>query len=90
MLVNENGPADIFEKLRAYMGVMRDADAPDMPYASPESIVGNLLLCVWCTSVWVALLFTLLWAINPALSVLCALPFALSAVACFADWKINK
>ena len=50
MLVNERGPFDMFIRLRNKMGFMHD-DAGHV-IARPD---GNVLSCIWCTSVWIAL-----------------------------------
>lgn len=52
LLVQEDGPNDIFAKLRA--AVM------------PEGEVSSLALvftCVWCMSVWTAMVLTAVWVI---------------------------
>lgn len=46
LLVNEYGPAGIFEQLRHWA----DSNAP---------MLADILSCVWCCSVWVGLVFTL-------------------------------
>ena len=46
----------------------------------PSTPLGYLLTCDWCTSVWVASLITISYTIVPTITLIGALPFALSAV----------
>ena len=50
MLVREDGPDDVFAKLRMFTGMKYDE------YSNPygTNLISSLLSCVWCTSVWVA------------------------------------
>jgi hypothetical protein len=50
LLVREDGPLDIFAKLRKIIGVSYNE------YSVPagSNAIARGLLCVWCTSVWVA------------------------------------
>jgi hypothetical protein len=66
LLCNEDGPADIFKRLRA--AVCRS------PFLS------GLLSCVWCCSVWVGLVFALIGLDAPPL-VRVAAGFSFSAIA---------
>jgi hypothetical protein len=66
LLVCEDGPADIFKRLRA--AVCRS------PFLS------GLLSCVWCCSVWVGMAFALL-GLDAPLVVRIAAGFSFSAVA---------
>ena len=50
MLVSERGPFDMFIKLRNKMGFVHD-DAGHV-IGRPD---GNVLSCLWCTSIYVAL-----------------------------------
>ena len=77
LLVNEDGPNDMFLIIRARFGthLIRDDDRP-------ESNLGRLFSCVWCMSVWVSA-FLALVAITPFWIVL--IPFALSAAAIAID-----
>jgi hypothetical protein len=54
LLVIENGPFDIFLKLRGAMGAY-DYGNDGRPY----SFAGELISCPYCTGVWVAILLTL-------------------------------
>ena len=52
MLVHETGPFSIFTKVRAATGIEHDAEGLPSVWHS-----NNVLSCVWCTSMWVGLLF---------------------------------
>lgn len=49
LLVNEQGPGDVLGLFRDKVGVAFDEQSK--PYA--KNIVAEILLCIWCTSVWV-------------------------------------
>ena len=71
LLVNEDGPFRMFDRLRRRVGVYLTDEI-----GTPLSFLGRLLGCIWCASVWVAALvaavmFTRLWVV--------LVPFALSA-----------
>jgi len=75
ILVNEDGPFDVFFKMRERFkeGLFFD----------------SLFSCVWCISVWVAILLTLHAIMNKTLTLYLMLPFALSAIAVILEEKIN-
>ena len=49
MLVREEGPYKVFQKLREATGIIHDDEGRVL--ATPDN---NLLSCVWCVSVWIA------------------------------------
>lgn len=73
MFVNEEGPFGIFEKLREITGVEHDADGKAV--SAPAY---NPLVCVLCTSVWVAPVMLLMPAFVRRV-------FAVSAIACLLE-----
>ena len=95
LLVNEDGPWLIFWRLRFWLGVgekvvlsisKRDPSRADgelsVSREGPKTLLSGLLECLWCTSVWVALVMFAL-ALTPLWWLLC--PFALSAGAILLD-----
>lgn len=78
LLVREAGPFHIFEKLRELTGITHDEDGNILEIPDDRFWV-ELLSCIWCCSIWVAIGWTVLWLIIPENSVWIALPFALSA-----------
>ncbi len=57
LLVHEDGPWDVFVRLRKLAGV---SSGPD----PVEGFLTNLLSCVWCTSLWVAPVMWGLWQVT--------------------------
>jgi hypothetical protein len=80
LLVREDGPVDVFAKLRTFMGVRYDEYS--VPYGT--NVIGSLLLCVWCTSIWVAFFVALLEKPTNILKLL-QRTLALSAMAIIID-----
>jgi hypothetical protein len=78
LLVDEEGPAEIFERLRHWAGIGLD----ERGHSTVEGgELARALLCIWCTSVWVGILFGALYAVWPGASLALGLPLALSAAA---------
>lgn len=61
MLTQEAGPFDIFIRLREHLGISHDEFGK--PIAWPD---GSVLACLYCTSVWIALLMLVIpkWAVR--------------------------
>lgn len=91
MLVKEDGPAQVFEKLRHKIGIRRDKDNPSITYAKdPDDFLSTLLLCSWCLSIWVAGLFIgVFFFSRRAARWLSYIP-ALSAVTCLVDATLES
>lgn len=87
MLVVEDGPYDILDKIRRKLGVEYASDGT--PYS--ENTWGNLFTCVWCISVWVGTLFFVIDYINMTWI---GIPFALSAISILANevlsWLVHQ
>ena len=75
LLVFEEGPFMLLVKMRSLVGVYYD----ELSEPQGKNVVARALTCVWCSSIWVALGFAVLYYYDLAFWV--ALPFALSAVA---------
>lgn len=73
LLVNEEGPFRVFEKLREKVGIHKEEIR--------DGFLPGVLSCVWCCSMWVGGIWTLVWFFFPSVVEWLALPFALSAVA---------
>lgn len=80
VFVNEDGPFDVFLKIRTRIAGIGYDEFGKMSMI-PGNILAGILSCVWCCSVWVGFFFTLFWFIFPTISLIFAVPFALSALA---------
>lgn len=83
--VAEAGPWHIMDKIRAAVGVTYDEYSN--PVASNQFAEG--LMCVKCFSIWLGVLFTILYAISPEVLLFVSLPFALSAGAVIIEGFMN-
>lgn len=54
LLVNEDGPFDIFARFRKFIGVYYDYYSRKQG----KNVVARAFTCVWCLSVWIALAAT--------------------------------
>lgn len=83
LLVNEDGPGNVFDKLRYWTGVR------DNEYSQPEgtNVLSHALTCVWCVSIWIGLFWTVLYSLTGIMWP--ALPFALSAGAILVEGFLN-
>lgn len=50
LIVQEDGPFDIFIKIRLWLGVAYDQNS--QPYG--KNVIARGILCMWCASVWVS------------------------------------
>lgn len=87
MVLYDTGPGHIFLKFRKARGIDHDEDGA--PYSYPPGFWGELLSCMYCTSIWVGLVLGLGWAVLPFYCELLCAPFALSAVALLIDNHVN-
>lgn len=62
---------DIAAPFRAWLGVQEEGDL----ISYPDTFLGHLIECFWCTSVWVGLVCAAIMLLLPYI----LLPFALSA-----------
>lgn len=81
LLVTERGPFDMLVWVRERMGIVHNQEKEPVIY--PDRFLPQLFSCVWCVSVWVALLWTAYWFLWG--NILVAVPFALSAAAILID-----
>lgn len=75
MLVNEDGPDDVIINLRTYLTRPFEFAPNQLMY---ERVLKGMFSCVWCMSIWVGLVLSIL----PTRA---SVPFALSAVAIAID-----
>lgn len=57
LIKDENGPFDLFARIRQLLGVKYDE------YSQPvyNGFFAQLLACFWCTSIWIGVALALLW-----------------------------
>lgn len=85
MLSYERGPDDVFVRLRSRVGISPDEDGA--PEAWPETWRALVLVCVWCLSMNLAIIYAALWLLAPDAARIVSLPLALSAGAiCIERW----
>lgn len=88
LLVRERGPFNVFVHLRAMAGIQHDDNG--LPWIIPDRFFSQLLGCVWCSSVWVGILFLPFLLFSPEWSLKLSIPLALSASAILLDVLIQK
>jgi len=84
LLVREDGPWDVFAKLRNISGVKYN----EYSVSYGTNLISSILSCVWCTSVWVGFFVALLDKPVNIRTLLRAL--ALSSSAIIIDEVINE
>lgn len=78
MLVHEIGPFSMFVHIRRLAGIEPDAEGYPAVWRST-----NVLSCVWCTSIWVSILFLFI-------PIRVAELLSLSAISCIVEEKYGK
>lgn len=76
MVVGEEGPWFVFDNIRR---LVKAGDYNDLPEPDRRWFIG-IFECVWCCSMWVGIAYAAIYYISPEFSVLCAVPFAISAI----------
>lgn len=75
LFVNEQGPFEIFDRLRWLAGVRHN----EFNVAYSTNVIGGALACLWCFSLSVGIILMITYSFYPAQTILACLPFALSA-----------
>lgn len=89
MIVREDGPGDIFAKLRRLSGTKFDYDSNEFG----DTNLSRGILCLWCVSFWVAIPCAAAWEIsqdNPNFFAYLVAIFGLSASAILVDIIIAR
>lgn len=55
LLVHEQGPFNVFTKIRELAGIQHDTDGK--VWIIPSNFFAQVLSCVWCVSLWVSFVF---------------------------------
>jgi|WetSurMetagenome_2_1015567.scaffolds.fasta_scaffold1354513_2 hypothetical protein len=74
----ESGPFDILDKFRHGIGVRYNIDSRQ--YGT--NMLSKMIICQLCNSVYLGVLASIMYLLFPALTIILAVPFALSAVTC--------
>jgi hypothetical protein len=85
LLVDEDGPLDIFVKFRHLIGVRYD----EYSNKYGKNVIANALLCHWCMSVWIGLLLAPLSKYSVNIPMLIVVALALSALSIIIDGVIR-
>ncbi len=88
MIAYERGPFKLFERLRGAAGTFHfDDGSPDHDLATKE--IQKLMLCVWCSSSWLAGLWLLGYVYFPGPVMIASIILAFSAGAVAMEKFIN-
>ena len=63
MLVQEDGPFNVFRRLREVWGIGHDDTG--CVFEVPDRLLAKLFSCLWCMSVWVAPAVWGIWIVAP-------------------------
>jgi len=77
LVSEEDGPWAVLAKLRHVLGVRYDEH--NWPYGENE--IAETLICMWCVTPWIGLIWALFYLLVPDVAFYVAMPFALSAAA---------
>lgn len=85
MLVEEEGPYQMFVLLRQSAGVYHDEynEVQVRFNNAHQHTLGGIVSCIYCASVWIGAFFALGYLLLPLTTFYFALPFALSALTIF-------
>lgn len=77
LFAREEGPYELLARARHAMGVRYDQTS--QPYGT--SMLSKMILCYYCNSIWLGIIFTAIYVFTGSLVVWLSLPFALSEAA---------
>jgi hypothetical protein len=85
LVAYDHGPWDVMDKIRHLIGVRFDEQS--RPFGSNE--FARMALCIWCNSIWIALVLLVLLALLPSYWWFLVAPLAMSEVAIMGErlWK---
>jgi len=85
LLVNEEGPWNIFARLRYMIGIRYNERSERVSM----NVLAEGLSCVWCSSIWVASLVLLSYALVPRTTLIVSLILTLSSIAILIEKAVN-
>ena len=65
LLVNEDGPYLIFERLRNRFGIFRDENDDTVIYKEEYNIIQEILACQYCAGTWMVFFSYIVYLILP-------------------------
>ena len=88
LVVQEDGPGDIFAKLRNKLGTVYTQDSVEVGVTN----ISRGIVCLWCVSLWIALPAAAAWELSHDFSVLNSILvwLGLSASAILVDQFMTK
>lgn len=95
MLVDEDGPFDVFGRIRRSVGIKTHLEETEVPKQwkvvkdTPDNFFAEVLSCMWCCSLYVGAFWALLLFLLPP-SLWFAIPFALSTCAIFMEKALEN
>jgi len=88
LISKERGPFDIFVRLRRSVGILPAEDGSPLSWS--DQMPANLIVCPWCLSVWIGVIWVIAIFINPEIMIWISLPLSLSAVAILIQSGVGK
>lgn len=87
LIVNEDGPGDIFTRLRVLAGVRYDGETFQQ---TADNVIAGAFMCIWCMSIWVGLILMIAYSLLPQPTLWIATPLAFSAATIMVDQLVQK
>jgi hypothetical protein len=73
---DEHGLYEIFDRFRYWIGIRQIMGTE----REGQNEIAKLFMCLWCLSIWIGIIQTILWLTIPVYTTWIMIPFALSAV----------
>lgn len=89
MITEEAGPFKMFTHFRRIVAKI-EHDDQGLPTFYPDTMIADLLSCVWCSSVWVGMGLLAVQLLLPHYFIPLCLPFFGSTIAIIIDGRISR
>ena len=95
LFVEEDGPYGIFQKLRDRFGIVQFKDANDnilgqIVENGYDNILGSILDCKWCFSIWSSVILYLIYIIFPPLFLIITIILSFSMISIIINTILEK
>lgn len=94
MFVNEDGPMNVFKKIREWADiqeiVLPNGYTERFIIDEDENLIGGILSCTWCASVWFSAFLILLYLLSPLLAFLVAFWLSGSMLSILLNVTVDK